>query len=52
MVVSFGVIFRLVCVSGAVDFDDHPDFGAEEIDDVWADRMLAAETPPAHLPSA
>ena len=49
VVVSLGVVLALVIVDGTVDLDDESRFSAEEVDDVRADRMLAAEAPPTHL---
>lgn len=40
---ALGVVFRLVGVAVAVDFDDEMEVGAVEVDDVGADGFLAVE---------
>jgi hypothetical protein len=49
IVVAFGIVLALVRVNGTVDLDDDSGLRADEIDDIWADRILAAEAPPVEL---
>ena len=47
-----GVPVLALHVLAAVEFDDEFGFGAGEVSDEWADRMLTTEASPVDLPAA
>jgi hypothetical protein len=44
------VVARALLVLPAIQLDNQAMFNADEVDDVWADRMLPSELRSAHAP--